>query len=200
MHLFHSSKSISHYIYAIVSNNTDTNFLLLTVIGVILDIYETLSDEVVRETVHLGLHRSDYMINIDKFGVEKPLQVEINTIASSFGCLSKKVGDFHRFMMQRNADSEAYKNLLLQTGSDPSLQVNCFFYIFSILFLLYFYFVSSLPFFISLLVFYLFSTTNYLQTSCIESHGRLKTGSLELSLYIQNSPLINIDISIFRTS
>ena len=84
-----------------------------------------------KETVHLGLHRSDYMININKFGVEKPLQVEINTIASSFGCLSKKVGDFHRFMMQRNADSEAYKNLLLQTGDDPSLQVGYFFYLYS---------------------------------------------------------------------
>lgn len=99
--------------------------------GIIVDIYEELSEEVVKETVHLGLHRSDYMININKFGVEKPLQVEINTIASSFGCLSKKVGDFHRFMMQRNADSEAYKNLLLQTGDDPSLQVGYFFYLYS---------------------------------------------------------------------
>ena len=89
-----------------------------------------------KETVHLGLHRSDYMININKFGVEKPLQVEINTIASSFGCLSKKVGDFHRFMMQRNADSLAYKNLLLQTGDDPSLQVSYFFYL---------YYTSILP-------------------------------------------------------
>lgn len=97
-----------------------------------------------KETVHLGLHRSDYMININKFGVEKPLQVEINTIASSFGCLSKKVGDFHRFMMQRNADSEAYKNLLLQTGDDPSLQVGYFFYLYStsIIPLLYLYFTS----------------------------------------------------------
>jgi Eukaryotic glutathione synthase, ATP binding domain len=142
MHPFHSNITISHYIYAIVSNNTDTNNLLLAVIGVIVDIYETVSDEVVRETVHLGLHRSDYMINIDKFGVEKPLQVEINTIASSFGCLSKKVGDFHRFLMLRNADSDAYKNLLLQTGSDPSLQVNYFFHHFFILFLLHFSFIS----------------------------------------------------------
>ena len=159
MHLFHSNTTISHYVYVIVSNNTDRHNLLLAVIGVILDIYETLSDEVVKETVHLGLHRSDYMINIDKFGVEKPLQVEINTIASSFGCLSKKVGDFHRFMMQRNADSEAYKNLLLHTGSDPSLQVNYFFYIFSVLYLLYSYSVSILSLSIFLLVFYLFSTT-----------------------------------------
>lgn len=128
MHLFHSNAIIFLHIYSIELKYPDFNYLFYVVIGVLVDIYETLSDGVVKETVHLGLHRSDYMINIDQFGVEKPLQVEINTIASSFGCLSKKVGDFHRFMMQRNADSEAYKNLLLQTGSDPSLQVNNFFY------------------------------------------------------------------------
>ena len=166
MHLFHSNTTISHYVYVIVSNNTDRHNLLLAVIGVILDIYETLSDEVVKETVHLGLHRSDYMINIDKFGVEKPLQVEINTIASSFGCLSKKVGDFHRFMMQRNADSEAYKNLLLQTGSDPSLQVNyfCPFFL-SILSLFAFFYISLCLFSISSpFLYHLFSI-------CISLHG-----------------------------
>lgn len=65
------------------------------------------------------------MINVDDQQVEVPLQVEINTIASSFGCLSKKVGDFHRFMLQRNADSEAYRNLMIKTGGDvvPSSQV-----------------------------------------------------------------------------
>lgn len=94
------------------------------------DIYGALPDEVIKESVHLGLHRSDYMINVDDQQVEVPLQVEINTIASSFGCLSKKVGDFHRFMLQRNADSEAYRNLMIKTSGDtaPSSQVRtaCF--------------------------------------------------------------------------
>ena len=88
------------------------------------DIYGNLPDEVIKDSVHLGLHRSDYMINIDENGSETPLQVEINTIASSFGCLSKKVGDFHRFMLQRNANFPAYKNLLKQTSGDSaSLEV-----------------------------------------------------------------------------
>jgi Eukaryotic glutathione synthase, ATP binding domain len=65
------------------------------------------------------------MINIDDHHVEVPLQVEINTIASSFGCLSKKVGDFHRFMLQRNADSAAYQNLMVTIGGGDSSQVRC---------------------------------------------------------------------------
>jgi Eukaryotic glutathione synthase, ATP binding domain len=96
---------------------TNNAFLSLT------DIYGALPDEVIKESVHLGLHRSDYMINVDDQQVEVPLQVEINTIASSFGCLSKKVGDFHRFMLQRNANSEAYQNLMINTGGGASSQV-----------------------------------------------------------------------------
>lgn len=86
-----------------------------------VDIYGNLPDEVIKDSVHLGLHRSDYMINVDKNGSEIPLQIEINTIASSFGCLSKKVGDFHRFMLQRNANSLTYRSLLKQTCGDSTL-------------------------------------------------------------------------------
>ena len=40
----------------------------------------------------------------------------MNTIASSFGCLSKKVGDLHRFMLSRNADTPALAALLRETA------------------------------------------------------------------------------------
>lgn len=40
----------------------------------------------------LGLLRSDYMLH----GEDTPLQVELNTIASSFGCLSSKVSKMHQ--------------------------------------------------------------------------------------------------------
>ena len=40
----------------------------------------------------------------------------MNTIASSFGCLSKKVGDLHRFMLSRNADTPALTALLHETA------------------------------------------------------------------------------------
>ena len=88
----------------------------------LLEIYKSLPSGVIQESVHLGLLRSDYMINCDNLGFDKPLQVEMNTIASSFGCLSKKVGDFHRFILARNAESTMYEQLLTKTapsyGSD----------------------------------------------------------------------------------
>lgn len=64
----------------------------------ILDLYNEVPDEVVRSGLQCGILRSDYMINNDN----RALQVEINTIASSFGYLSKKVSDYHRFMLSRN--------------------------------------------------------------------------------------------------
>jgi hypothetical protein len=66
----------------------------------ILDLYNEVPDEIIRDGLQCGVLRSDYMINHDN----RPLQVEINTIASSFGYLSKKVSDYHRFMLERNKD------------------------------------------------------------------------------------------------
>ena len=106
----------------------DRDFLLANLLSVansdaftkrLLDIYSTLPLSVVKETVHLGLHRSDYMLNVDtNSGEEQPLQVEMNTIASSFGCLSKKVGDFHRFLLSRNTHSSALNVLLSATAPE----------------------------------------------------------------------------------
>jgi hypothetical protein len=86
------------------------------------DIYGGLPEEVITESVHLGIHRSDYMINVDANGNETPLQVEINTIASSFGCLSKKVGDLHRFLLLRNANSVVYQELFMQTSGSQQVR------------------------------------------------------------------------------
>jgi len=46
----------------------------------------------------LGLHRSDYMVDA---ATGRLLQVELNTIASSFGCLSAKVSRMHRYIAER---------------------------------------------------------------------------------------------------
>ena len=51
-----------------------------------------------QQPVRLGLHRSDYMLHRPAAAPGEDaapvgiLQVELNTIASSFGCLSTKVG------------------------------------------------------------------------------------------------------------
>ena len=108
-------------------------FIFFCIFCTSLGIYGSLPEDVIKDSVHLGLHRSDYMINVDENGTETPLQVEINTIASSFGCLSKKVGDLHRFMLLRNANSKAYKSLSDDTNgpSASSLQVSLHFILFN---------------------------------------------------------------------
>ena len=51
-----------------------------------------------RQKYYLGVYRSDYMRdeNTQKWG-----QIELNTIAASFGGLSDKVNTMHRFMLER---------------------------------------------------------------------------------------------------
>ena len=66
-----------------------------------------------KQTLQLGLNRSDYMIHAPPDSVSNVslftnvsdqgsfLQVELNTIASSFGGLSDKTCDLHRFLLKR---------------------------------------------------------------------------------------------------
>lgn len=60
------------------------------------------------QPVALGLHRSDYMIDDSIAGIgagisakKRLLQVELNTIASSFGCLASVTADLHRYLLER---------------------------------------------------------------------------------------------------
>lgn len=50
------------------------------------------------QATRLGLHRSDYMLHQP---TQQFLQVEMNTIASSFGCVSAKLAALHRFLLLR---------------------------------------------------------------------------------------------------
>lgn len=52
----------------------------------------------------LAVLRSDYMLHTPTNSL---LQVELNTIASSFGCLSTLVGRMHRYLLGRLGASEA---------------------------------------------------------------------------------------------
>ena len=65
----------------------------------LLDILHELPENSIKNSINLGIHRSDYMLQIEEAEGRlnnKILQVEINTIASSFGCLSRKIGfQFH---------------------------------------------------------------------------------------------------------
>lgn len=44
----------------------------------------------------LGLNRSDYMLDQKEDGTSSLKQIEINTIAASFGGLSSRTPDVHR--------------------------------------------------------------------------------------------------------
>ena len=51
-----------------------------------------------RQSVRLGLHRSDYMVDGPSGSL---LQIELNTIASSFGCVSARATALHRHLLGR---------------------------------------------------------------------------------------------------
>ncbi|XP_038613157.1 glutathione synthetase [Tachyglossus aculeatus] len=62
-------------------------------------IYKQVLKEGLAQTVFLGLNRSDYMFNRGTDGPPVLKQVEINTIAASFGGLSSKTPAVHRYVL-----------------------------------------------------------------------------------------------------
>jgi len=56
-----------------------------------------------KQNMSLGLFRSDYMINQPEGKIPKIQQVEFNTISSSFGALSTRVAEMHRFLWKIEA-------------------------------------------------------------------------------------------------
>ncbi|XP_059485491.1 glutathione synthetase-like isoform X2 [Neocloeon triangulifer] len=74
----------------------------------LFEIYETVRSEGIAQPTSLGLLRSDYLLNCDSGTVK---QVEINTIASSFGGISTHLGHFHRYVLQELGRMDMIKNL-----------------------------------------------------------------------------------------
>ncbi|KAL4173149.1 hypothetical protein KRP22_008303 [Phytophthora ramorum] len=68
--------------------------------GRLLQLSRQVQDEGVQQKAYLGIHRSDYMLHELQAGVagdaQRLLQVELNTIASSFACISSLVSGMHR--------------------------------------------------------------------------------------------------------
>jgi glutathione synthase len=56
-----------------------------------MSIYQESIQKGVSQTISLGLHRSDYMLHNIEGDRRTLMQVELNTIAASFGSLSSKV-------------------------------------------------------------------------------------------------------------
>lgn len=74
--------------------------------GRLMEVCQKVLDEPggLRQKVYLGIHRSDYMMHEPSGSSPSEaqfLQVELNTIASSFGALSSRTSDLHRFLLER---------------------------------------------------------------------------------------------------
>ena len=84
--------------------------------GNLMKILKSLPDKAVKEGVNIGVHRSDYMFNANEDGSDSLLQIEINTISSSFAGLSNRVGELHRHLLQRCRDSVKMREYMAVTS------------------------------------------------------------------------------------
>ena len=60
------------------------------------DVYRKAKESGHSSPFELGIHRTDYLVERDERGGERPLMVEMNTIASSMGGHAVGVGEMHR--------------------------------------------------------------------------------------------------------
>ncbi|PSN51649.1 Glutathione synthetase [Blattella germanica] len=77
--------------------------------GSLFKIYETVRKEGVTQTLSLGLFRSDYLVHNAANNNIK--QVEINTIASSFGGICTHIPSQHRYVLQELGHGDKLKNV-----------------------------------------------------------------------------------------
>ena len=78
------------------------------------------------QRLRLGIHRSDFMFHgppgeeEGEGGDSMPrrfLQIELNTIASSFGCISARVSELHRYLISRFSSSSESESSKSESGS-----------------------------------------------------------------------------------
>ncbi|GAA5916563.1 hypothetical protein JCM8208_007703 [Rhodotorula glutinis] len=74
--------------------------------GRLYELWKTVKAEGIKQPLSLGLFRSDYLVHAPE-GIDPSQhtikQVEFNTISSSFGALSTRVGDLHRYLLASGA-------------------------------------------------------------------------------------------------
>ncbi|KAI7904154.1 glutathione synthase [Cokeromyces recurvatus] len=83
----------------LISETMETLSKLDEFMNRLYQIYLTVKKEGVAQTASLGIHRNDYLLHTSKDSKVKIQQVEFNTISSSFGSLSKRTGELHRFLL-----------------------------------------------------------------------------------------------------
>nr|XP_034189717.1 glutathione synthetase-like isoform X1 [Osmia lignaria] len=72
----------------------------------LFEIYETVYDEGYNQNLSLGLLRSDYMLHEDEIK-----QVELNTIASSFGGIAPIITQYHKYILSELGHADKIKDI-----------------------------------------------------------------------------------------
>ncbi|XP_063816209.1 glutathione synthetase [Pseudophryne corroboree] len=90
-------------------------------ISQLFKVYRHVLDEGLAQSVFLGINRSDYMFDCRGDGTAALKQIEINTIAASFGGLSSSTPAVHRHVLRALEKSEEACNLL---SNNPSLGIS----------------------------------------------------------------------------
>ncbi|TMW58528.1 hypothetical protein Poli38472_010087 [Pythium oligandrum] len=71
----------------------------------LLALSKQIQAEGIQQKAYLGVHRSDYMLHEPQAenvnDTQRLLQVELNAISSSFGCISSLTSDLHHFLISR---------------------------------------------------------------------------------------------------
>ncbi|XP_009074991.1 PREDICTED: glutathione synthetase, partial [Acanthisitta chloris] len=75
-------------------------------------IYMQVLEEGLAQSVFLGINRSDYMFDCGVDGTAALKQIEINTIAASFGGLTSRTADVHRLVLKVLGKTEEASHLL----------------------------------------------------------------------------------------
>ncbi|GAA5968174.1 hypothetical protein JCM3765_003692 [Sporobolomyces pararoseus] len=115
-HLFEKAKTLQPIYNELYSKITTNDEFLEKVIGgnvikvdeftfKLYQIWKTVKLEGIKQPISLGIFRSDYLVHSPTSSEESPSlkQVEFNTISSSFGALSTKVSELHKYLLESNS-------------------------------------------------------------------------------------------------
>lgn len=100
---------LMHKVHAFLEESLKNTIKVDEFTGGLYKIYEQVRKEGFGQCINLGLLRSDYLPQSYQDNIIK--QVEVNTIASSFGGISSQLFDFHRFVLQELGHPELLTSL-----------------------------------------------------------------------------------------
>jgi hypothetical protein len=86
----------------------------------LLKIYDSIPAETLENSYQLGIFRSDYMSDMN---LNRPVQVEINTISSGLAALSQKTCQLQNYLLKRNQNDEDFLDIAKKMYSDLSSSV-----------------------------------------------------------------------------